>query len=150
MDKAIKQSLDILMLLKEDAYNGKTTKSISYNAIVPIYNVEKYLRQCLDSVIGQTLKDIKIILIDDGSTDDSLAIMKEYETNDKRIIVVDKKNEGYGKTMNRGFDIVRGEVDIVKACIMLIPTNKMNMLDGRFHIKDSNRIVCPLKENSIF
>jgi glycosyltransferase involved in cell wall biosynthesis len=84
-------------------------KQPAISVIVPIYNVEKYLRQCLDSIIGQTLKDLEIILINDGSTDGSLKIMREYAKRDKRIKIIDKPNEGYGKTMNRGLDVATGE-----------------------------------------
>ncbi len=79
------------------------------SVIVPIYNVEKYLRQCLDSIVGQTLKDLEIILINDGSKDNSLAIITEYAKKDARIKIIDKPNEGYGMTMNRGFDAATGE-----------------------------------------
>ncbi|MDR3177621.1 MAG: glycosyltransferase [Campylobacteraceae bacterium] len=84
-------------------------KQPAVSVIVPIYNVEKYLRQCLDSIVEQTLHDIEIILINDGSKDGSLAIMKEYAKQDERIKIIDKPNEGYGKTMNRGLDIAIGE-----------------------------------------
>jgi glycosyltransferase involved in cell wall biosynthesis len=84
--------------------------------IVPIYNTAKYLRQCLDSIVGQTLADIEIILINDESKDGSLAIMKEYAEKDWRIKIIDKPNEGYGKTMNRGLDAASGEyVGIVES-----------------------------------
>lgn len=82
---------------------------IKVSIVVPIYNVEKYLRQCLDSLITQSLKDIEIICVNDGSTDASLQIMREYERKDKRVIVIDKPNTGYGNSMNRGFDIAQGE-----------------------------------------
>ncbi|WP_297277591.1 glycosyltransferase family 2 protein, partial [uncultured Brachyspira sp.] len=59
--------------------------------IIPVYNVSKYLRACLDSVINQTYKDLEIICINDGSTDDSLEILKEYANKDNRIIIIDKK-----------------------------------------------------------
>ena len=55
------------------------------SVILPVYNVSDYLRQCMDSIVGQTLKDIEIICVDDGSTDDSLAILKEYEAKDQRV-----------------------------------------------------------------
>lgn len=71
--------------------------------IVPVFNVERYLRQCLDSLRVQTLEDIEIICVDDGSTDDSLAILREYERLDSRFKVITKPNAGYGHTMNRGF-----------------------------------------------
>lgn len=77
--------------------------------IIPVYNVEKYLRECLDSVCNQTLTDIEIICINDGSTDDSLGILNEYAQNDKRIIVVDKDNEGVSVARNIGIDKSTGE-----------------------------------------
>jgi glycosyltransferase involved in cell wall biosynthesis len=84
--------------------------------IVPIYNVEKYLRQCLDSIVGQTLADLEIILINDGSKDGSPDIMREYAARDRRVKIIDKPNEGYGRTMNRGIDAARGEyVGIVES-----------------------------------
>lgn len=77
--------------------------------VIPIYNVEKYLRQCLDSVVNQTLKDIEIICVNDGSKDSSLAIIKEYAAKDERVRIIDKSNSGYGHSMNRGFDMATGE-----------------------------------------
>lgn len=77
--------------------------------IVPIYNVEQYLRECLDSVVNQTLKDIEIICVNDGSTDSSLSIIKEYAQKDNRIKIIDKPNSGYGDSMNKGLDMATGE-----------------------------------------
>ena len=77
--------------------------------IIPTYNVENYLRECMESVTRQTLKDIEIICINDGSTDGSLQILKEYANKDSRIVLVDKKNEGYGVGMNIGLDKATGE-----------------------------------------
>lgn len=74
------------------------------SVIVPIYNVESYLEECLDSLIAQTYKNIEFICINDGSMDNSLTILHEYEKKDSRIKVIDKLNEGYGKTMNRGLE----------------------------------------------
>ena len=79
------------------------------SVIIPVYNVEKYLRQCLDSVISQTLRDIEIICVDDGSTDNSGMIIDEYAKKDKRIVVVHKKNGGYGHSCNTGLDKIAGE-----------------------------------------
>ena len=70
--------------------------------IVPIYNAGPYLEQCLDSIVGQTHKDLEIILLNDGSTDDSLATMRRYAENDRRVKMIDKQNQGYGATCNRG------------------------------------------------
>lgn len=73
--------------------------------IVPVFNVERYLRECLDSLKAQTLEDIEIICVDDGSTDGSLSILREYEAADSRFKVITKPNAGYGHTMNRGFEL---------------------------------------------
>lgn len=79
------------------------------SVLVPIYNVEDFLPECLDSLVNQTLKDIEIICINDGSKDRSLDIVKEYAKNDKRIVIIDKKNTGYGDSMNMGIDKATGE-----------------------------------------
>lgn len=79
------------------------------SVIVPIYNVEKYLRQCLDSIVNQTFKDIEIILIDDGSPDNCPKICDEYAKKDDRIKVIHKENGGYGQTMNIGLDRAIGK-----------------------------------------
>ena len=64
--------------------------------VVPIYNVEKYLRKCINSLINQTYKNIEIILVDDGSTDSSGSICDRYASQDSRITVVHQKNQGAG------------------------------------------------------
>ena len=89
---------------------------IKVSIVIPICNVERYLKECLDSVINQTLKDIEIICVDDGSTDASLSILRTYEKMDTRIKVITKQNSGYGNTMNVGMDIAIGEyIGIVDA-----------------------------------
>lgn len=77
--------------------------------IIPTYNVENYLVECMESVVNQTLKDIEVICINDGSTDSSLEILKSYAKKDSRIILVDKENGGYGIGMNIGLDKASGE-----------------------------------------
>lgn len=77
--------------------------------IVPTYNVEMYLDECMESLQRQTLQDIEVICINDGSKDRSLEILKKYAENDERIIIVDKENGGYGKAMNIGLDRATGE-----------------------------------------
>ena len=84
--------------------------------IIPCYNVEKYIKQCLESVVNQTLKDIEIICINDGSTDSTLEILREYENRDNRIKVISKQNSGYGASMNIGLETAKGEyVGIVES-----------------------------------
>lgn len=82
---------------------------IKLSILVPIYNVEQYLPDCLDSLCTQTLKNIEIICINDGSTDASGAILDEYAKNNSNIVVINKKNSGYGDSMNRGLEAATGE-----------------------------------------
>lgn len=79
------------------------------SVIIPVYNVEKYLRECLDSVINQTLSDIEIILIDDGGKDNCPQIIDEYAQKDERIIAIHKPNGGYGQACNVGLERATGE-----------------------------------------
>lgn len=77
--------------------------------IIPVYNQEKYIGRCIDSVLNQTMTDFELILINDGSTDKSLEILKKYEKKDKRIKIIDQKNMGVAKTRNKGIALARGE-----------------------------------------
>lgn len=77
--------------------------------IVPVYNVEKYLPKCLESLIKQTLKDIEIICVNDGSMDNSLAILKEFASKDSRIRIIDNQHQGVAKTRNTGIEQSTGE-----------------------------------------
>ena len=79
------------------------------SVIIPVYNVEKYLRDCLNSVIGQTYKDLEIICINDGSKDNSLSILEEYAKIDKRIIIINKENAGVSAARNDGIEKSAGE-----------------------------------------
>ena len=79
------------------------------SVIIPVYNVEKYLKRCLDSVVNQTYKNLEIILVDDGSTDKSGNICDEYAAKDKRIIVIHKENGGLSDARNKGLDICTGD-----------------------------------------
>lgn len=83
--------------------------NLKVSIIIPVYNVEKYLRECLDSALNQTLKEIEIICVNDGSTDSSLDILKEYSFKDSRVKIISKKNSGYGNTMNVGIKAAQGE-----------------------------------------
>ncbi len=77
--------------------------------IVPVYNVEKYLDRCIQSLLGQTLKEIEIILVDDGSTDKSPVLCDEYAKKDNRVKVIHKSNEGLGFARNSGMAVAMGE-----------------------------------------
>lgn len=79
------------------------------SVIVPVFNVEQYLRECIDSIIDQTYPYIEIILVNDGSTDDSYSICNEYKEEDNRIIVVNKENGGLSSARNKGIEFARGD-----------------------------------------
>lgn len=82
---------------------------IKVSVIVPVYNVEKYLRTCMDFIVAQTLKEIEIICVNDGSTDGSLAILEEYALDDSRIKIVTQENKGLSGARNTGMDLAKGE-----------------------------------------
>ena len=79
------------------------------SVIIPVYNVEKYLEKCLNSVINQTYKNLEIIVIDDGSTDNSGKICDEYAKKDSRIIVIHTENGGVSSARNKGLEVAKGE-----------------------------------------
>lgn len=79
------------------------------SVIIPVYNTEKYLKECLDSIVNQSLEDIEIICIDDGSTDNSLEILREYAENDSRFKIFSQENNGQGSARNYGLDVAKGE-----------------------------------------
>ncbi len=92
------------------------------SVIVPVYNVEKYLKQCLDSILEQTLEEIEIVCVDDGSTDSSGEILDQYATKDERVRVIHRKNAGYGSAMNVGLEIATGEyIGIVESDDCILP-----------------------------
>ena len=84
-------------------------EKIKISVIVPIYNVEQYLSQCLDSIINQTYTNLEIILINDGSTDNSEKICNQYKLLDPRIIVIHKTNGGLSDARNTGIKIATGD-----------------------------------------
>lgn len=79
------------------------------SVIIPVYNAEKHLRRCLDSVVGQTLEEIEIICVDDGSTDDSANVLVNYAAEDKRIHILKQINAGAGAARNLGLENAAGE-----------------------------------------
>ena len=79
------------------------------SVIVPVYNVEKYIRECLDSIVNQTYKNLQIILVDDGSSDNSGKICDEFAKKDSRITVVHQENQGAGAAKNTGLELIEGE-----------------------------------------
>ncbi|MBC7641840.1 MAG: glycosyltransferase family 2 protein [Flavobacterium sp.] len=83
--------------------------NIKISIIIACFNVEKYLEQCMDSVVNQTHKNLEIIAVNDGSTDQSLTILEQYKKSDDRIIIINQKNQGLSGARNSGIDISTGE-----------------------------------------
>ena len=106
---------------------------IKVSVIIPVYNTESYLKDCLDSAINQTLRDIEIICINDGSTDHSLDILKEYESKDCRIKVHLQENKGLAATRNVGIRLSRGEYIYFFDSDDLIELDALEVLYNKAH-----------------
>ncbi len=130
------------------------------SVIIPVYNVEKYLRQCLDSVINQTLEDIEIICVNDGSTDNSLQILEEYALKDNRIYIINQKNRGVSVARNNGIKKAHGEYicfidpddiyptdDILEVLYNTAINNKVLICGGEFSDFSNNEKPYVLKQN---
>ena len=79
------------------------------SVIIPVYNVEKYLCECLDSILNQTFQDFEIICVDDGSTDETLEILKNYKNKDERVFVLQQHHSGAAEARNNGIRLARGK-----------------------------------------
>ena len=112
------------------------------SVIIPVYNVEKYLRECLDSVINQTLKDIEIICVNDGSTDNSLQILEEYAQKDERIKIIAQENKGQAVARNVGIKIAQGEFIGFLDSDDYLDLNFYENLYNRAKETNSNIVVC--------
>ena len=132
------------------------------SVIVPVYNVEKYLRECLDSILNQTHKNLEVICIDDGSKDDSLSILNEYAAKDSRVIVIPQKNAGAGAARNRGIAEAKGdylsfldsddffEKDMLERAYTKIEKTDADFVlyDSKEYLMDANKfIVGPISVN---
>ena len=82
---------------------------VKVSVIIPVYNVENYLEECMESIVNQTLTDIEIICINDGSSDNSLTILNKYAEKDNRITVHSQTNKGHAIATNRGMDLANGD-----------------------------------------
>lgn len=118
--------------------------------IIPVYNAQEHLKKCLDSVVNQTFKDLEVIIVNDGSTDNSLKICKKYSENDKRIKVIDKENGGVSKARNIGLLYVNSEyISFIDSDDWIEP----NMIEGLYNsllINNADFCMCNyIKENEI-
>lgn len=125
--------------------NNKKKKP-NVSIIIPIYNVQDYLAQCLESVIAQTLKNIEIICVNDGSTDESLNILKQYAQKDDRIVVITGPNGGYGHAINKGIEVASGKyIGIVESDDFILP----EMYDTLFAVALANPELDIIKSDAI-
>jgi glycosyltransferase involved in cell wall biosynthesis len=114
-----------------DTARALSSSPVAVSVLVPIYNVESYLSECLESLEHQTFRDIEIICINDGSTDGSLSIIEEYAGRDARFRVIDKPNAGYGATMNRGLAEAKGNyIAILESDDFLEPNALESLYDA--------------------
>lgn len=146
------------------------------SVITPVYNVRKYLRECLDSLRAQTMKNIEFVCVDDGSTDGCGEILDAYATQDQRFHVIHKENSGYGASMNVGLRAARGEYigivesddfadkDMFRALYEVADNYKVDVVKSNYweegHGKHRfvealqghayGKVICPRKEDSRF
>ena len=111
------------------------------SVIVPIYNVEKYIGTLIESIQSQTLKDIQIILVDDGTPDSSGSICDDYASKDSRIVVIHKANGGVSAARNDGFNVAEGEYVIFCDSDDWLPENALESLYNEAIIKDADIVI---------
>lgn len=113
--------------------------------IIPVYNAEKYLRKCLNSIIKQTFKDVEIICVNDGSTDSSLKILKEYAGKYNRVLVIDQKNAGSSRARNKGIRAAYGEYISFVDSDNWVDTDFYEILHKRAKEKNADIVRAPYK-----
>lgn len=149
----------------------------SVSIVIPIYNAEKYLSQCLDSLIKQSLRDIEIICVDDGSTDSSPIILDTYRKNNDNITIISKQNTGYGDSVNTGIEQSNGkyigiiepddyvepdmfkilfenakkhDLDISRCTFFYYNEDSGEEIEEKFPFMIKNRVYAPLKKKETF
>lgn len=167
----------ITVSFNDDAKQYMNMTSPSVSVIVPTYNASLYLREALDSLLNQTYHNFEVICVNDGSTDNSIDILHEYAARDHRFRVLDGKNGGYGKAMNRGMDAAAGKCisilepddyyakDTIETLFNMAEEHNLDIAKGafqRFYEKDGKRhffsdcfletgvVVCPRKNLNAF
>lgn len=118
---------------------------VKVSVIIPVYNVEKYLEQCLDSIIHQTLEEIEIICVDDGSTDNSLNILYTYQKKDNRIQVIEQKNQYAGVARNNGIKAAKGKYVIFLDSDDFFETNMLESMYNQAEKDNSDVTICGWK-----
>lgn len=120
--------------------------------IIPIYNAEKFISKCIESVLNQTYHDLEIILVNDGSTDETLKIIQQYQNKDERIKIIDKENAGVSDSRNRGIEIATGEyiafadsddwleLNMIEKMVNIIEQQNVDMVRCNYYKNYSNNI----------
>lgn len=121
--------------------------------IIPIYNTEKYLKKCIESIINQTYRYLEIILVNDGSTDESLKICQTFAENDNRISIIDKSNGGISDARNYGIDVATGEYIVFVDSDDFIHPEMIEILYNAINLKEADVAICSykcVKDNEAF
>lgn len=121
---------------------GSEINVTKVSVIVPVYNAELYLKKCIDSILNQTYKDIEIIIVNDGSKDDSLLICRTLEKKDLRVVVIDKENEGVSKARNTGIKIAQGKYVMFVDADDYIESNMIENMLIKMEKDDSDLVMC--------
>lgn len=116
-------------------------EQIKVSIIVPIYNVEKYLDHCLNTLVNQTLKEIELILVNDGTKDNSMEIVKRYEKEYDNIVVINKENGGLSSARNAGLEVARGEYVSFIDSDDFVKTTMMDRLYKKAKETDSDMVI---------
>lgn len=118
---------------------------IKISVIVPVYNTQDYLKKCLESIVNQTLTDIEIIVVNDGSTDKSLDILKNYQFKYDNIIIINKQNEGQGAARNKALEICKGDFIAFVDSDDYIEENMLESMFSKSLESDLDVVVCNYK-----
>lgn len=116
------------------------------SVIIPVYNIEEHLSKCLDSIVEQSLSDLEIICVDDGSTDKSPCILGEYESRDQRFIIIPQQNAGPGIARNRGFAVATGEYVIFLDSDDYFETDFLEKMVATIEDTNSDVVICQAVE----
>lgn len=118
------------------------------SVIIPIYNSQIYLNRCLDSVVNQTYSNLQIIIIDDGSDDNSLDICLTYKNNDKRVEIIHQENQGQSVARNKGLDVCKGDYIIFVDSDDWLELNMIDFMLRTIKKENSDIVMCNVEQTS--
>jgi len=115
------------------------------SVVVPVYNVEKYLRECLDSLANQTFEDFEVICVNDGSDDSSIDILEEYASEDERFKIVSQENKGLSGARNTGMDYIKGRYLLFLDSDDWLELNALELLYNHANALNSEMVIFPYR-----